>query len=70
MRRRQSPRSSLRLDPSRDGMEGLDSIVEGTGGMELDGETAPRLIQRRPEPVIDEDGFEMVQSKKGGGKKK
>jgi pre-rRNA-processing protein TSR2 len=53
-----------------DGMEGLDSIVEGTGGMELDGETAPRLIQRRPEPVIDEDGFEMVQSKKGGGKKK
>ncbi|KAG0662411.1 hypothetical protein C6P46_003357 [Rhodotorula mucilaginosa] len=32
-------------------------------------EPAPQLVESRPEPVIDEDGFELVQPKKKGGRR-
>lgn len=32
-------------------------------------EPAPQLVESRPEPVVDEDGFELVQPKKKGGRR-
>lgn len=32
-------------------------------------EPAPQLVESRPEPVVDDDGFELVQPKKKGGRR-
>ncbi|KND04900.1 uncharacterized protein SPPG_00594 [Spizellomyces punctatus DAOM BR117] len=52
-----------------DGDDSSDDEVDGSTGsdaMEVDsGPTQSETSNRRPDPVVDEDGFELVQSKKG-----
>jgi hypothetical protein len=59
----QAPRSLLtRLEGLRSGCEEKLRFANEMEGV-ID-EPAPQLVESRPEPVIDEDGFELVQPKK------
>jgi len=78
-RARAQDRGGARFEARREGGEG-ESSDEGSefSGSESDEEMegieeeqAPQLVETRPreEPVVDEDGFELVQTKKKGGRR-
>ncbi|BGP38921.1 hypothetical protein JCM10449v2_002859 [Rhodotorula kratochvilovae] len=71
-RARQQDRGS-RFEAARaEGDESSDEDESGSDDEEMEGiEEAPELVEARPreEPVVDEDGFELVQTKKKGGRK-
>lgn len=47
-------------DDEEDEDEEMEGVID---------EPAPQLVESRPEPVVDEDGFELVQPKKKGGRR-
>ncbi|GAA5868796.1 hypothetical protein JCM3774_003898 [Rhodotorula dairenensis] len=53
-------------DDDEDEQDGGDEDDEMEGVID---EPAPQLVESRPEPVVDEDGFELVQPKKKGGQR-